>query len=229
MLKERFGVKTNEKKIWVVSELFYPETISTGYIMSEIAKSLSADFKIEVICGSLYYENKDQYFEIIEFPFPVNRIKEIRYNKNNIIFRLIGNIRVSFKMFLLMWKKIPSNSEILMVTNPIFLIWLSSLVANNKKWKIKLLVHDVFPENIGLTKEIGIFFRLFLPFLNHIFNIAFSKMDTLILLGRDMKKVFSKKVKNVNIKIIENWADTESIFPITTYQNKCVFIYYFAN
>jgi glycosyltransferase involved in cell wall biosynthesis len=112
-----------------------------------------------------------------------------------------------------------------MVSNPIFLIWLTSLLAKNRNWKIKLLVHDVFPENISAAKEIGLFFRLFLPFLKHIFDIAFSKMNTLILLGRDMKDVFSKKVQNVNIQIIENWADTESIFPTTTHQNKYIFIY----
>ena len=51
-------MKVKNSKIWVVSELFYPETVSTGYIMSEIAKSLSNDFEIEVICGSFFYENK---------------------------------------------------------------------------------------------------------------------------------------------------------------------------
>ena len=218
-------MKDKNRKIWVISELFYPESISTGYIMTEIAKSLSAEFKIEVICGSFFYENKDEFYDIIELPFPVNRIKEIKYNKNNIISRLIGNLRISWRMFLVMKRKIPSNAELLMVSNPIFLIWLSSLVVKKKKWKIKLLVHDVFPENIVSVKDISIFSRLLLPLLKHIFNIAFSKMNTLILLGRDMKIVFSKKVKNVNIQIIENWADTESVFPITTTQNKCIFLY----
>ena len=218
-------MKVKDRKIWVVSELFYPESISTGYIMSEIAKSLSAEFKIEVISGSFFYEKKDECYDISELPFSVNRIKEIKYNKNNIISRLIGNLKISWKMFLLMRKIIPSNSEVLMVSNPIFLVWLSSLVVNKKKWKIKLLVHDVFPENIGSAKEIGLFSRLLLPFLKHIFNFAFSKMNTLILLGRDMKVVFSKKVKNVNIQIIENWADTESVFPIETFQNKYIFLF----
>ena len=218
-------MKIKERKIWVVSELFYPESISTGYIMSEIAKSLSDEFQIEVICSSFFYENKNENYDNIELTFPVNRIKEMKYNKNNIISRLIGNLRISWKMFLLMRKKVPSNSEILMVSNPIFLVWLSSLVANKKKWKIKLLVHDVFPENLSSAKEISLYSRILLPFLKHMFNIAFSKMNTLILLGRDMKVVFSKKVKNVNIQIIENWADTESIFPIRISQNKCVFLY----
>ncbi len=214
-----------DRKIWIVSELFYPETISTAYIMSEIAKSLSAEFNIEVICGSLFYEKKDNFYEIIELPYPVNRIKEIKYDKNNIISRLFGNIRTSWKIFLLMKEKVPSNSEILMVSNPIFLVWLSSLVVSQKKWRIKLLVHDVFPENIASAKEFGLFYKFFLPFLKHIFNISFSKMNTLILLGRDMKDVFSKKVNNVNIQIIENWADTKSIYPIKNNQNKCVFLY----
>jgi glycosyltransferase involved in cell wall biosynthesis len=218
-------MKVKESKIWIVSELFYPETISTAYIMFEIAKSLSAEYKVEVICGSLFYETKREDYNISDLPFLVNRINKVNYNKNNIISRLIGNLRISWKMFLLMSKKIPRNSEVLMVSNPVFLVWLTSLIISKKCWKIKLLVHDVFPENINSVKEINSFSKLFLPLLKHAFNNAFSKMNTLILLGRDMKVIFSKKVKNVNIQIIGNWADTENIVPISINKNKCVFIY----
>lgn len=218
-------MKVKECKIWVVSELFYPETISTAYIMFEIAKSLSSNCKVEVICGSLFYDTKGEDYKISDIPFLINRINKITYNKNIIISRLIGNMRISWRMFLLMRKKIPRNSEVLMVSNPIFLVWLTSLIKRKKCWKITLLVHDVFPENISSVKEINLFAKLFLPLLKYAFNNAFSKMNTLVLLGRDMKVIFSKKVKNVNIQIIENWADTENIVPMSNNKNKCVFIY----
>lgn len=219
-------MKNNQTKIWVVSELFYPETISTGYIMTEITKSLYKEYEVEVICGSFFYENNIHHDNFSDLPFLVNRINVIKYNKNNFISRLIGNLKISWKMFSLMKQKIPSNSEVLMVSNPIFLIWLTSLITKKKCWKIKLLVHDVFPENLSSIKKINIIGNLFLPFLKYIFDVAFSKMDTLILLGRDMKDVFLQKVNNVKIQIIENWADVQNISPKHNYSNhECIFIY----
>jgi glycosyltransferase involved in cell wall biosynthesis len=215
----------SKNKIWVVSELFYPETISTAYIMTEIAKSLSTEYKVEIICGSIFYEKKAEHSVINDFDFAVNRINDVTYNKNNFISRLLGNLQISWKIFLLMKKKIPSNSEVLMVSNPIFLVLLTSLIVKKRCWSIKLLVHDVFPENLTSVKNAGFVTKLILPILKNIFNRAFSKMNTLILLGRDMKDIFSKKVKNVNIKIIENWSDTENISPFVTNELNCVFLY----
>lgn len=214
-----------KNKIWVVSELFYPETISTAYIMTEIAVSLSDIYNIEVICGSSSYENNQLYLNDNKIQFRINRVKSLNYDKNNIIKRLFGNLNISWKLFLMMKKKIPNNSQILMVSNPIFLIWLSGLLAPQKKWKIKLIVHDVFPENLRGISSMNYLSKIFLPFLKIIFDISFSKMDTLILLGRDMKDIFSKKVNNVKIKIIENWSDNDIIHPVNNFDESRVFIY----
>jgi glycosyltransferase involved in cell wall biosynthesis len=218
-------VNSKKNKIWVVSELFYPETISTAYIMTEIAVSLSEIYNIEVICGSSFYESNKLYLNNNQIQFRINRVKSIQYDKNNIIKRLFGNFNISWKIFLMMKKKIPRNSQILMVSNPIFLIWLSSLLAPQRKWKIKLIVHDVFPENLQGISSINNLTKIFLPVLKRIFDLAFSKMDTLILLGRDMKDIFSKKVNDVKIKIIENWSENELIHPKNNFEEICVFIY----
>lgn len=209
------------KKIWVVSELFYPETISTGYIMTEIARYLAENHTVSVITGPEFYEEKDitaspKSLENIQ----INRIKSKGYNKNTFFSRVWGHFTVAVKMLLLMRKKIPRNAEILMVTNPVLLVILAGFFAKRKKWKIKLLVHDVYPENLvvsGLLKsEKSIHFSL----LKRIFNNAFRKMDTLIVLGRDMKELFEKKINTLRkIVIIENWTDVETIkahIPATT-------------
>lgn len=40
----------NNKKIWIVTELFCPEETAVAYIFTCIANHLSADYKICVIC-----------------------------------------------------------------------------------------------------------------------------------------------------------------------------------
>ena len=57
-------------------------------------------------------------------------------NKNNLFTRLIGHFIVSLKMLLLMLKKIPRNSEVLIVTNPALLFLFSSFFIQKKNWKV---------------------------------------------------------------------------------------------
>jgi glycosyltransferase involved in cell wall biosynthesis len=215
-----------KKKIWIVSELFYPETISTGYIMTEIAKSLNQDCEVEVICGLSFYETKSNQINSDSLGFKIHRVQNVKYNKNKIISRLIGNLRISWKMFVIMKNKIPSNSQILLVSNPIFLVWLISLIINSRKWKVKLLMHDVFPENLKSLENHSVSIKLAYPLLKKGFDIALSKMDTIISIGRDMNSLLINKVKHCSHVIIENWADVTNVS--YSYYNEPKFIFLYA-
>ncbi|AGC78666.1 glycosyltransferase involved in cell wall biosynthesis [Nonlabens dokdonensis] len=202
----------SKQDVYIVSELFYPETISTGYIMTEIAAEMAKTYNVKVICGPEYYEKKDKVEKVDSLPdIDIFRIKSNGYNKNKLLSRVFGNFLVSFKLFQLMKSEIPSDSKVLMVTNPIFLLLIASFYSKSKKWKINLLVHDVFPENLLLSnvlKSKNFIFKI----LEIFFNRSFKKMHSIIVLGRDMKAIFQNKVANkVQIHVIENWADTERI------------------
>ena len=210
----------SKKDIWIVSELFYPETISTGYILTEIAKSLTENNGVNVITGPKYYEVKQQGPErkVLE-NIRIYRVNSNGYNKNILFTRLIGHFIVSLRLLFLMLKKIPRNSEVFIVTNPALLFVFSSFFIKKKNWKVKLLVHDVFPENLlaggVLSSNSSPLFLL----LQHIFNKAFLKMETIIVLGRDMKVLFERKIGfEKKIKIVENWADLDNI---NASENRC--------
>lgn len=213
---ESFGANTKVKKnIWLVSELFYPETISTGYIMTEIAKSLSKDYQVSVVCGPEFYEEKGENIEVKPLPnISIHRIQSKGYNKNSFISRAIGHFKVTYKMLQLMKRKMPKDAEVLMVTNPVLLLVLTSFVVRRRKWKMKVLVHDVFPENLVISGFLKSNKSFAFGIMKRIFNSAFKKMDTLIVLGRDMQKLFEQKKNSKDgIVIIENWADTKNISP----------------
>jgi len=203
-------------KVWVVSELFYPETISTGYIMTEIADSLCSDFDISVIAGNESYDKNSEIKEkYIDKDYDVFRIKGGLYDKNSLLGRLFGNLKVSFKLLKLMRQNIEKGSEILMVTNPIFLILIVSFFIKKNKWNIKLIVHDVFPENLIAANIIKSERSILYKIVKYVFNNAFRKYQTIIVLGRDMKGVFQNKIGSSNrIEIIENWTDINEVKPL---------------
>ena len=202
-----------KKEVWLVTELFYPETISTGYILTEIAKSLTEKNEVNVITGPKYYEVKQQNLEYESLEnIRIHRVNSNGYNKNILFTRLIGHFIVSLKMLLLMLKKIPRNSEVLIVTNPALLFLFSSFFIKKKNWKVKLLVHDVFPENLLVSGVLSSKSSPLFLLLQYIFNKAFLKMETIIVLGRDMKTIFERKIGfEKRIEIIENWADLDNI------------------
>jgi len=202
-----------KKDIWVVSELFYPETISTGYILTEIAKSLAEKYEVNVITGPKYYEPKRENLEYENLEnIKIHRANSNGYNKNILFSRLIGHFIISFKMLLLMLKKIPQNCEVFIVTNPVLLFVLSSFFIQRKKWKVKLLVHDVYPENLLVGGVLNSKSSFVFSFFQYIFKKAFLKMETIIVLGRDMKILFERKIGfEKRIEIIENWADINNI------------------
>ena len=202
------------KKIWIVSEVFYPETVATAYIMTEIAKYLALEYNVNVISGPAFYNlvNQNNDEDINLDGVNIIRTSNKGYNKNSIISRVIGSFMVSYKMLVLSRKEIPNNSEILLVTNPAVLVFLMSLIKRIKKWKINILVHDVFPENLIATEIIKSEKNIFYIILRYMINISYKRMDHLIVIGRDMKELMVKKIKKTdNITIIENWSDTDLV------------------
>lgn len=206
-------VEERKKTIWIVSELFYPDDTSTGYILTEIAKSLSAYYEVKVVCASEYDTSLRATVQLPE-NINITRIPSFGLNKNLIISRILRILLVSISMWLYAFFRIKSRDIVFIVTNPVLALPLISTLKDIKGFKMNILVHDVFPENLipgKIFKHENFLFR----FLSKIFNWAYKKSDKIFVLGRDMQSLLLKKTgKNENeIKIIENWADTTNIYP----------------
>lgn len=210
-----FGVSNNRKKLWIVTELFYPEETSTSYILTKIANKLCEKYEVHVICGPEAYELASTMTRstiTINKAINVHRVSNVNLDKNKLLFRIIRFIILSIKLSLSLSKKVNKTDKVLIVTNPAPLLLFVSIIKKIKKFHLSILVHDVFPEN---TIPAGIFKskkNVIYGLIKAIFDKAYSTADRLIVLGRDMKEVLFDKTNNASISIIENWADIHSIF-----------------
>ncbi len=210
-------------RVWVVSELFYPDEASTGYIMTSIAKSLGEHYEVHVICGPAGYDKLTNEKAEENFSFTIHRLKALNFDKNNIIGRLIRLILLSFGMFFKGLFSISRRDSVLIVTNPAFAIPLFSILKLIKGFNYKILVHDVFPENLISGGVISSKSNILYKILAGCFNWSYQKASQLIVLGRDMKEVMNKKVKSkVDISIVENWADLTAIQPELFLENEII-------
>jgi len=207
-----------EGKIWIISEYYYPIITSTGYYITSIAEYLASNgMDVRVICtGSKYNEVSEYFFKKKEIHNGVKiyRVKVKDLDKNVFIKRLFRLLKSSIYLFITTLKYIKKKDKVLIVTNPAFLVLLMPFTKYFKKISYTLLVHDVFPENfaaIGGMKPTSLFFLI----LKKLFDIAYSKADKCISIGRDMSEIIKRKTKgNYNIEYIPNWCDNEDVYPI---------------
>lgn len=207
------------EKLWIVTEIFYPEETSTAYILTRIANRLACRYEVHILCGPCGYEKRKRPEERPSGLHPsvsVAYLSKINLNKNNLLARLVRLCLLSIRLSWALWKQVKKNERVLIVTNPAPLLLLVSFLRRIRKFRLYVLVHDVFPEN-AVAAHLLSSGSLLYKWLRSLFNSAYSRADLLIVLGRDMKKVMKEKVARFSsvprIEIIENWADVQAIIP----------------
>ena len=204
---------------WIITEVFFPDEVSTAEIMTDIARQKLLKGKVGVICGPTGYEKSYSFQKkTLEEDIEVYRVRIPELNKNKIISRFFRLIFLTFKMGWHIITKVKKQDEVLLVTNPAFLVILVALLKKIKRFNLEILVHDIFPENLipaGIIKKKTFKYTL----INKIYNFSYRKADKLIVLGEDMKELMYNKLHNDNktppIKVITNWADP-NLMPISS-------------
>lgn len=200
---------------WIISELFYPDEVSTAQILTEIALKKLESTELSVICGPSGYEKsyniKNNY---MDSRIKIYRVWVPSLNKNKIFQRILRFLILTTKMSWLVLIKVKKGDKVLLTTNPTFLLITISFLKQIKGFNLEILVHDVFPENLipaGIVKKESLKYKI----LSKIYNKSYKKADRIIVLGEDMKELFQNKIspKNIIIDVVPNWCDS-SIYPI---------------
>jgi len=208
---------TPSPKLWVISELYYPEETSTGYILTRIAEGLAERFKVEVLCGQPSYSARGQHAPVKENRngVMIRRCPATTLNKDILFFRLINLVTITLSMFFNALWRLRRDDLILVVTNPPSLPFLVALAGWLRGARSVLLVHDVYPDILiaaGMLKrgspgnQIG----------NWLNRWLYRSAARVVVLGRDMQVKVAAHLKpeqRQRVIVITNWADLDSIQP----------------
>src|SRR4051812_5064766 len=90
-----------EERLWVVSELYYPEETSTGYYLTRIAEGLADHRDVKVLCGQPTYSARGVVAPKHEVHNGVEifRASGTTLDKNVIPFRLLNMITLGLSIF----------------------------------------------------------------------------------------------------------------------------------
>lgn len=207
-------------RLWVVSELYYPEETSTGYFLTRIAEGLAEDFDVRVVCSRPTYSERHLKVAWREERrgTTIHRMRSTRLDKDSFVGRVLNLVSFTLVAWLFCAWHIRRGDRLLVVTNPPLLPPLLGLLARLRRLRGVLLVHDVYPEVLvatGYAKPGRALVRL----LGAVTRWTYHSFADVVVLGRDMEAVAQPKVAGAGagrgrLHIIPNWGDADEIVPI---------------
>jgi len=209
-------------RLWVVSEIYYPEEISTGYYLTNIAEGLAGNYDVKAICGQPNYASRGIRAAKREIRNNVEifRVTSTTLDKNVIPFRLLNMLTLSFSMLIFALRRFTANDRVLVVTAPPSLPFISAFASLIKRSNYTLLLHDCYPEvliAVGKLKPNSVLSKI----VNLLNSWLYKHASKIIVVGRDMNELLKNKTNGLNVPIvfIPNWADLESIHPTPRDEN----------
>lgn len=205
-----------QNTLWILTEVYYPEEISTGYYLTEIAEGLAKQRTIKVITGQPKHMSRGQRADKHEWRNDVEifRASGTTLDKNVFLFRLFNMLTIGISIFLKSLKLFKKGDHVMVVTAPPSLPVTTALACLIRGASLTLCIQDSYPEilvAVGASKPDS----LFVKFANFINRWVYKHVLNIIVMGRDMNELFVRKTAGLDIPIvtIPNWADLDTIHP----------------
>ncbi len=209
-------------RVWFVTELYHPETTSTGYFLTRLAEGLACEGPVSVLCAQPTYSAHGNHAPVRETRHGVDirRCRSTTFHKDRLTGRLINLLTMSVTMFFAAVRDLRRNDVVIVVTNPPTLPFVILLAARLRAAHFVLLVHDVYPDvlyAVGTLKPHSIIARV----AEGIARQPYRAAARVVVLGRDMKALAERKLNGQGEKIvvIPNWADVDDVVPMARDSN----------
>lgn len=176
----------NKKSFFFVSQVFYPDEVSTAGLFTDLCIELSEnEVEVTVWCSQPSYTiNKKQPRQVQYKGISIKYLRATNFKKDNKFGRIINYISFSFSLFVkLLFSR--NKAPVYTVTNPPFLGMIVSIACYLTKRKYVYIVLDVYPEGLiklGKLSENHLIAKLWRRINKYILKNA---IKTLVL-GRDM-------------------------------------------
>jgi glycosyltransferase involved in cell wall biosynthesis len=210
------------RRLWVLSELYYPEETSTGYLVTKIAEGLATDFDVRVLCSQPTYSARGLRAPGTEVRNGViiHRCPSSTLDRTVRVYRLLNILTITVSLWSVAVASVRRGDYLLVVTNPPLLPFVAATVTWLRRASLLLLVHDVYPDVLiasGLVAPRGFLARCLCRLSQWLYRSA----RRTIVLGRDMKRLVETGmgVPGDRIAIIPNWADADTIHPTERTEN----------
>jgi len=221
-------METKQPKVLILSQLFYPELVSTGQTLTELAEELvKQGIQVDVICGqSTQVDNITRIPTRLKYKkITINRIWSTRLSKLNLLYKMINQLTYTISLIQCLIKD-RSKKVILVFTNPSFAAFVVALLRKFGGSPYIFTIYDVHPDaafKMDLIKKDNILVKLWDYFNRFVFKYS----SGVVVLGRCMyEKMISPRkmgLSKINkLHIINIWSDDRLIKAIPPSKNRLI-------
>lgn len=199
------------KRVTVISQFFYPNLVSTGLTVTELAVGMAKEgYAVEVYTGPptlpKAVSKKDRTYPLCGVR--VHTLFSTRFSHISFLGKLINQLSFSLSLGWVLWK-LPKGEVVLFFTNPPYLMWMVAWVQKIKAFRAILVLFDVYPDSAvacGYLAPQGVLTRIW----RRLNQWAYPRMERLVVLGRCMETHFKQVLSPMlheRIVRIPVWVD----------------------
>ena len=197
-------------KILVLSQTYFPDTVATAQILSDLCIELDHDLhQVTVVTSQFCYEDKNQRYSRYQKQgqnINIIRLRDTGLGKSNIFFRIIDFVSYSFWCFwYLLFLKRGKFDLVIGMTSPPLIAVFGVLFKKWKNYKFFYWIMDLQPElaiESGMMKRGSIQARFF----ERLGNYTFQHADKIAVLDHYMKQyVVERGAKSEMVHISPLW------------------------
>lgn len=213
-----------QKRLALVCQHFYPEMVSTGMHMTELARRLRKhNWNITVYCAQPALEEGEDEVpaEMVHQGIQVRRVPTFGEQRDSTVSRLILALTYLASTIRTLIRDRDTYDGLLVTTNPPF-IGLAGYILSKAFGKPYVqLVYDVYPdiaEQLGVIKENGPISAIW----ERLTRLMLKEAAGTVVIGRDMADLITEKMRRKDhgsIHLIPNWSDETVVEPISRDEN----------
>jgi colanic acid biosynthesis glycosyl transferase WcaI len=216
-------MKSAHHKLWIATEIYYPEKTSTGYVLTKLAEGLASAENVYVLCAQPSYERRGVSAPRRERVngVEIRRVSHPRLDRTTVLGRAVNVMTVTVRMFVSAVRAFRKRDLVIVVTNPPLLPFSIYVAAKLRRASVAVLVHDLYPEAAilaGVIEPASPLARLWMRASDWLFR----RVDRIVVLGRDTAELLAPRLSDghARIRVIPNWADVDEVRPAPPANNE---------
>jgi colanic acid biosynthesis glycosyl transferase WcaI len=209
------SARSKAQRVWVATELYWPEETSTAYFLTRIAEHLAGTWDVSVLCGQPKYDRAGQRAPSRETHagVDIHRAAGTTLDKNVLPFRLVNMASITASLLFVALRHFRRGDIVLVTTNPPALPFVVGLAARLRGARAVLVLHDLYPDVLvaaSLAKPDSLVVRL----ISAANRWLYSSMERICAVGRDMATLIRARVPSEvarRVMVIPNWGDLDVV------------------
>lgn len=215
------------KRFTLLCQHFYPEMVSTGMHMTELATRLAElGWKIDVYTAKPSWGTDDGDEErvptkILYQGVRIFRVPSLGSQQGGLLSKAVSAVSFAASVSWALWRRRGERQGLVVTTNPPFIGMLGWLFSRLYGWPYLVIVYDVFPEfaiSLGVLSADSVVARAWAWVTRQILSGAAVN----VVIGRDMHDLIKQKVSSHHhdrIVLIPNWSDERRVQPVPRESN----------